>query len=286
MLKEQKFVSLFFLTLLTLTFFALNSIFCRIALLNNLIDAYSFTGIRLISGAITLLIILLLKNKKYSFKTQTSWKGGIYLFIYAIFFSYSYINIDAGLGALILFGVVQITMILIGIYKGEKLSFQKLFGVIFAFLGLVYLLIPSKEFSLPILSATLMIISGIGWAYYTVSGKVKGDKVLLTTNNFIKASFLVVLSLPLFINFIQLSTIGTFYAILSGSITSAIGYFLWFYVVNKLDIITSSVIQLSVPLIAIFLGVLILNENLTSKLVISSSIILIGIFISIYKKRA
>lgn len=283
---ENKFenTQLIFLTILTLIFLAANSILCRAALVDLHIDAYSFTFFRLLSGTIVLLLILFFKEKKIQISLKNNWLSSFMLFSYAIAFSYAYINIQAGIGTLILFAVVQLSMILLALRKKEKLSFKKFIGVSIAFLGLVYLLYPNEDFAISLFHVFLMFISGISWAFYTVLGKNSLDALKDTSENFTKSILFLAVFYIAFIDSFNLSSYGIFLAVLSGGLTSGIGYLLWYKVLKNMQIITASIIQLIVPVIAIFLSILLLDEDLSLSLFIGTITILSGIFISIYKK--
>lgn len=269
---------LFALTSLTLIFFAFNSILTRAALLDELIDAYSFTFIRLLSGSLMLLLIVFYKNKTIEFNIKSNWSSSFFLFLYAICFSYAYINLDAGIGALILFAFVQLFLIFIAVLKKEVLTSQKQFGIALAFIGLTYLLYPKEEFELSIFHLLLMIVSGIAWGVYTYLGKGSKNALIHTNDNFLKSILFITLFYFIFVENIDVTSQGILLATISGAITSAIGYSLWYYLLPKISIVNSGVIQLSVPVIAIFLGVLLLDETLTISLILSTFLILIGIF--------
>ena len=283
--KELQVVKLFFLTFITLVFLSANSILCRAALLNSQIDAYSFSFLRLFSGAFVLLIILLIKEKKVSINLKSNWLNSFFLFLYAITFSYSYIDMEAGIGTLILFAIVQLTMILFAIIKKEHLSLKKAFGIALAFFGLVYLLFPSEEFELSLFHTFLMFLSGIAWAFYTIIGKASKNALNDTTENFLKTILFLIIFFILFVDSINYTPYGIFLAVVSGGITSGIGYALWYIVLKNMEIITASVIQLIVPVIAIFMSIIFLDETLTQTLILSTVLILSGIFISIYKRN-
>ncbi len=284
--KEVNPLNLFFLIVISLIFLSANSIFCRAALVDYNIDAYTFTFFRLFFGSITLILILFYTKKEFrlDIKLKGNWLSSLMLFLYAICFSYSYLNMEAGIGTLILFAVVQLSMILVAIFKKEKINLKKFFGITIAFAGLVYLLYPSGEFSLSMFHVLLMVISGIAWAFYTIIGKASTDALKDTTVNFVKTIPYLILFFLLFAQDLKYSANGIFLAFFSGSITSAIGYVLWYLVLRDIQIITASVIQLIVPVLAIILSILLLDEKLTLTLIISTSMILGGIFISVYKK--
>ena len=280
---DFRFIILVFISLL---FLSANSILCRMAISTQNIDAFSFTILRIFSGAILLLIIYFYKNRTLNFDMKKNWLSSFMLFLYAICFSYSYVNMFAGIGTLILFAVVQLSMILIAIFYKESFSINKILGIIVAFAGLVYLLYPKEDFSISFFHAFLMIISGIAWAIYTVIGKSSTNALLNTTDNFFKASIFVVLFTIFFIDSLKLDFYTSILAISSGAITSALGYLIWYEILPKMQIITASVLQLIVPILAIFLSVIILDEVLGFELLISTFIILFGIFIALFRKKS
>lgn len=277
-------INLILLTSLVLVFLAANSLFCKAALVDNSIDPFSFTFFRLFFASLTLMIILYFNENKLKIDIKSNWLNSFFLFLYAISFSYSYLSLDAGLGALILFAMVQITMIVFALIKKEIFSFRMLFGVLIAFGGLAFLLFPKDDFKISFLHFFLMIIAGFAWAFYTILGKNSKDALITTTNSFLKTLVLSLLFFIFFVKDINLSSYGLFLAFLSGSITSGIAYYLWYVILKNIKIITASVIQLLIPIIAIFLSVIFLDENLSFTLIISTSIILSGIIISLYKK--
>lgn len=274
------------LTILALLFLALNSILCKAALVNNYIDAYSFTFYRLFFGALTLVLIYYYKNRKFTISLNTNWLTSFMLFVYAICFSYSYISLDAGLGTLLLFGVVQVTMLISSQFLKEKISLQKIIGMIIAFTGLAYLLYPKESFELSYIHVLWMILSGIAWAFYSILGKKSIDAMSNTMDNFIKATFFAIIFYLLFnLDNLQVSSNGILLALISGSLTSAIGYVIWYKVLPQMQIITASVIQLFVPIISIVFSVIFLNELFTFDLALSTVIISIGVLLSIISRK-
>lgn len=273
--------------LLSLLFLALNSIFCKLALSNNFIDAFSFTMYRILFGAITLILIYLYKRKKLYFSTKTNWLSSLMLFSYAICFSYSFLNIDAGVGTLLLFAVVQLVMVIFSLFHKEKINLQKVSGIFLAMAGLIYLLYPKESFELSLFHAFLMIIAGISWAVYTVLGKKSSDSLYNTTDNFAKALIFVGIFYLLFSpenSFTSLN--GVVLAFISGSITSAVGYLLWYEILPKMQLITAGIIQLFVPVISIVISIVFLNESLTVTLFLSTVIIFAGIILTIFSKKS
>ena len=275
------------LTLLAMLAFAANSILCRIALGNQLIDAASFTTIRLASGALMLVGILYFKNAAY-FRAVSldrfNLKSSLALYMYAICFSIAYIEISTGTGALILFGTVQLTMILFGIIKGEKSGMLVWVGIVIACTGMVYLVLPGLDAPSP-LSAILMTLSGLAWAVYSLRGKKSSDPIADTTWNFAGTLPFVVVTSLAFISKFETSTPGILLAVASGAIASGIGYVIWYAALPALTWTTAAIVQLSVPTLAAFGGILFMSEPFTARLVIASIATLGGIAIVIYTKR-
>ncbi len=267
--------------ILALLFLASNSVLCKLAFVNEGIDAFSFTAIRLFSGALVLFVLVFLTTQSI-IKQKGSFLLGFLLFVYAICFSYSYLLIDTGIGALILFGMVQITMIGYAMVK-KMITPIKLVGALIAFLGLAVLLFPSKEFTVSLEGFFLMAIAGIAWGIYSILGKNIQNPLQTTSNNFFYSMFFIVL-LSFFLNEkLHVSHSGFWFAFLSGGITSGIGYVLWYSVVQKIQTTTASIIQLSVPVVSTMGGILFLQEELTFQLILATIIILSGIAISSMK---
>ena len=284
-MKSSIFIDLklFILIFIALLFLAVNSILCKMAISTQNIDAFSFTILRIFSGAILLLGIYFYKNRNLKFDMKKNWISSFMLFLYAICFSYSYINMFAGIGTLILFAVVQLSMILIALFYKEKLTINKILGIIVAFGGLFFLLYPKEDFSLSFFHTFLMIISGIAWAIYSVIGKSSTNALLNTTDNFFKATIFTIIFMVFFIKELKLDLYTSFLAVISGAITSALGYLIWYKILPKIQITTASILQLIVPILAIFLSVIVLDEKFSFELGISTFIILFGIFLALKK---
>jgi drug/metabolite transporter (DMT)-like permease len=278
-----------FFTACALIAFAANSVLCRLALGDETIDAASFTIIRLLSGAISLLVILRLSstlggtnsgtpgnNKASSLKEN--WIAAFMLFLYAVTFSYAYTTLDTGTGALILFGTVQITIILATIFSGGRLHTAEWIGTLVAFSGFVYLVLPNV--STPSFSGfILMTISGIGWGIYTLKGRGSKNPLADTTKNFyLTIPLVIVLALLTFQN-INITTEGILLAIASGAIASGMGYTIWYIALGGLSATQAAVVQLLVPVIAAFGGVIFVSEVISLRLTISATFILGGILI-------
>lgn len=283
---DLKLIGLIFIVLL---FFASNSILARMAIFTQNIDAFSFTFLRIISAMVILLFIYFYKNKKIKIDFRNNYISGFMFFLYAICFSYSYINMAAGIGTLILFAVVQLTMIILALFLNEKLTLKKFIGITIAFGGLVYLLYPKDDFTISYFHAFLMFLSAIGWAIFSVLGKKSNNATLNATDSFVKAFiftiFFAIFYLFFFENSLKIDFPTFIIAITSGSLTTAFGVFIWYSILPNIEIMTASIIQLIVPIIAIILSIVFLNETFTFELFISTIIILLGIFIALYKKR-
>jgi len=264
------------LTILALIAFAGNSVLCRLALGANTIDAAGFTSVRLLSGIVVLVAILKLSSRNEADKSNGSWKASTMLFLYAIAFSYAYISLDTGTGALVLFGAVQITIILVSLFSGNKMVVMEWVGVIVAFFGFVYLVLP--DVTTPSLSGfVLMAVAGIAWGFYTLQGKGSHNALADTAYNFIRTiPFVAVLLLATFSS-ITFTAEGIFLAALSGAVTSGIGYAIWYSALGGLTVTQAAVVQLFVPVIAAFGGTVFSDEVISLRLAISSVLILGGI---------
>jgi drug/metabolite transporter (DMT)-like permease len=267
-------------TALALLAFAGNSILCRLALANGEIDAASFTSIRLLSGIVVLALILKLSAKPGKVAASGSWKASFMLFVYAVSFSYAYLSLDTGMGALILFACVQITMILMGVLSGNTLRRTEGLGVVTAFSGFVYLVLPGV--SAPSLTGfLLMALAGIAWAFYTLAGKTSSQPLADTASNFLRTLPLLLLLFAVSVQYASLSLAGVLMAVLSGGLASGVGYTIWYAALGGLSTVQAAVVQLLVPVLAAIGGVLFADEIFSARLLIASCVILGGILIVI-----
>ena len=279
------------LTTLALIAFAANSVLCRLALGGGTIDAASFTVIRLIAGIIVLFIIATFvapliaatQSKSESIQSRGSWQAGAMLFLYAVTFSFAYISLDTGTGALILFGSVQITMILWSLITGTRLQRLEWAGVVVAFAGFVYLVMPGV--SAPSLTGFLLMTSaGIAWGIYTLKGRGSASPLMDTTFNFVRTIPFLLILLLLTFQQAELSMQGAVLASLSGGLASGVGYTIWYSALRGLSSTQAAVVQLSVPIIAAMGGVVIVSEPITARLLLSTCLILGGIVLVIYSR--
>ena len=263
--------------------FAINSILCRMALGEKVVDAASFSSIRLLSGA-AMLACMLLWRKHGSGHASINPVSTLMLFIYAICFSFSYLHLTAGTGALILFGAVQLTMILYGLARGARHGAQVWVGLLAAFAGLVYLLLPGIR-TPPLAGAMLMAVAGVAWGVYSIRGRNAEDAISCTAWNFIGTVPLALLTWLVFHADIHLTTEGVALAIASGALASALGYIIWYSVLPRLTPTSAASIQLSVPVIAAIGGVVLLAEPITFRLATASFVVLGGIYLTIRPAR-
>ena len=268
------------LTCIAMLAFAANSVLCRLALGAAAIDAASFTAIRLSSGAAVLVLVAAGRRREIISGQRGSWRSAIMLFLYAAAFSFAYRNLSAGTGALILFASVQLTMLLFAIFSGERPGAAEWFGLALAFGGLVYLVSPGLS-APPTLNAGLMAIAGVAWGVYSLRGRGASDALGVTAGNFLRTvPFALVVAFAM-LEAEHITQRGVLLAILSGALTSGIGYAIWYAALRSLTATRAALVQLSVPVIAALGGVSLLQENVTVRLVIASLLVLSGIALAV-----
>ena len=265
------------LTAISMLAFAANSLLCRLALQRGEIDPVSFAGIRLVSGAVVLAVIVRFRSERAS-PGRADWLAAVMLFAYVMCFSFAYVSLPAGTGALILFGAVQLTMLSVGLRSGEKFGYAAWLGLALAVAGLFYLVSPGIA-APPLLGAALMAIAGVAWGMYSLRGRSLTDPLAATAGNFARATLLAPLLSLLFIVNARAYTdaAGVALGIASGALTSGIGYVIWYAALRRLSAMRAATVQLSVPLIAAFGGVVFLSEAITPRLTVASTAILGGI---------
>ena len=261
--------------------FAANSLLCRLALRRLTIDAASFSTIRIVSGVIALWLILKFRRKR-SLDTG-SWGSATALFAYVAGFSFAYNSLSAGVGALLLFAAVQSTMIIWGIRNGERLHAQQWTGSILAFGGLVLLMLPGLS-APPLAGSVLMLAAGLAWGVYSLRGKGNRDPVCSTAGNFIRALPMAALLSVACFHSARADAIGVVYAVISGAITSGLGYVIWYAALTGLTATAAATVQLSAPVLAAIGGILFLHEALTFRFVVASIAVLGGIALVIIAK--
>jgi drug/metabolite transporter (DMT)-like permease len=271
------------LTAVTMTAFATNSVLCRMALGAHVVDAASFTAMRLGSGAVALAMLSLLIRGSNALSAG-SWLSGFQLFLYAVGFSFAYLSLSAGTGSLILFGCVQTTMILSGLRRGERPHPLQWIGLTTALIGLIYLVFPGIASPSP-LGSLLMALAGIAWGLYSLRGRGVKDPVDQTTGNFIRAVPFALVVWAVGVQSVHAEPRGILLAILSGALTSGIGYVIWYTALRGLSATRAATVQLSVPVLAAFGGVIFLAEVVTLRLVIASILILGGVALTVIAKE-
>ena len=261
--------------------FAGNSLLCRIALRDTAIDAATFTAIRLASGA--LILVLILRSRGVRPSTGGSWLMAAMLSAYAAFFSFAYRDLTAATGAVLLFGAIQLTMMGYGLWTGERLRGLSLVGLAITLAGLIGLLLPGLA-APPPLAALLMLGAGVAWGVYSLLGRSAGEPIAATGGNFLRSvPFAALLALSA-AGRETADLTGTLYAVLSGAVTSGLGYVLWYATLPALRATSAATIQLSVPAIAAIGGVVLLAEPITMRLLLASVAILGGIALTIHRK--
>ena len=274
---------IFTLTALAMIAFAANSILARLALTGGDIGPWGFTAIRFISGAICLALII----GPTKTLRQGSWMAALALLLYGAFFSYAYISLSAGTGALILFAAVQLTMISGGLLAGERLRILQGLGLIIAMAGLVYLMLPNIAPPSP-LGAAMMTLAGLGWGLYSLMGRGKGDPTALTAGNFLRAAIIcIVVTIPLteVIPETKLAPTGIMLALASGILTSGLGYVIWYMALKHLTATNAGIAQLTVPILAAIGGMLFIAEPFTARFFIAMCVTLGGVALATLSPR-
>jgi drug/metabolite transporter (DMT)-like permease len=273
----------FLQTCIAMVAFAANPLLCRLALREEQIDPASFATVRVISGALVLALILLFQ-KKGDYRPKASWWSTLMLFSYMILFSFAYLTLSAGTGTLILFGAVQLTMFISGIRQGEQFSLISWTGLMLAIAGLVYLVSPGVTAPDPA-GALMMTVAGIAWGVYSLLGKACINPLAATANNFIYCVPLVTGVSLLFYGDLDISAEGLMLAVTSGAVTSGLGYSIWYAALRVLKPTSAATVQLSVPAIAAFGGVLFLSEPLSMRLILASAATLGGVAIVLTRRK-
>lgn len=279
------------LTLLAMMAFAGNSLLCRLALKHTGIDAASFTAVRLVSASVVL--CLLAGGVRGSWQGGGNWPSAFALFAYAAGFSFAYISLPAATGALMLFGAVQATMIGYGVWVGERLLPLQLTGLALALIGLVALVLPGLA-APPPGSALLMVGAGVAWGVYSLRGKAgpagkggpgAGSPITVTAGNFLRTVPLTLGLSLLMAGSISLDGLGVWYGVMSGALTSGMGYAIWYKVLPALKATNAATVQLSVPVIAAAGGVVLIGEPVSLRLLLASIAIPAGIALVILNKK-
>lgn len=251
---------LFLAITLTMIAFAANSVLTRLAIGGGFIDPSGFALVRVVSGALVLGMIISLRGGGLPLLRRNRIPGALSLAVYLVGFSLAYLTLDAGLGALILFGVVQVSMFLHGTLHGTAPTVRQLTGGGVAFIGLLCALWPGPGGVADPVGAALMVFAGLGWAAYTIIGRNAQDPLAATSANFLLC--IPILLILLTGTGLTFSATGVAIGILCGGLTSGLGYALWYSVLPKIQGATAAIVQLSVPVIAIVAGAVLLGEEI------------------------
>lgn len=272
---------LFLLTALTMIAFAANSVLNRMALADGSGDAIAFAAIRALSGAGMLALLI---GVRRGLPKKPDWRQALWLMVYLYGFSIAYLSLGSGIGALILFGMVQITMFAGAILARDPLPRRRIIGAAMAFGGLVLLLWPTESFSLPLTAAGFMALAGIGWGLYSLGGRSVKDPLGQTALNFALGAPVALLIMVLRSPEMSGQVLGL--AILSGAVTSGLGYALWYQIMPRLGATRAAVAQLTVPLIAMAGGMALLGEALTAQFVVTTVLVLGGVGLSVVPAKS
>ena len=273
------------LTTLTMIAFAGNSILNRMALADELIAPDVFAALRLTSGAIALALLMGVRQRSLAWVRAGSVTGAAALAVYAVGFSFAYVRIDAGLGALLLFGVVQVTLFAAALLaRRETIHATRWLGTGLALVGLAVLVLPGLPGTTVAPSpafAALMVVSALAWGFYTLAGREAVDPLASTAANFLFATPVALAVWLIVPASLDASPRGVFLALLSGVVTSGLGYALWYFILPQLRTTTAALAQLTVPLLAALGGVLLLGESLTLSFAVAAFLVLSGIGLSL-----
>jgi len=273
--------SVYALTALAMLAFAANSVLCRLALLTTPVDAATFTGVRLLSGALALGLVVRARDRPGP--AAGSWPSAAALFVYAAAFSFAYTVLSTGTGALLLFGAVQLTMIGYGLWRGERFSAGQALGLAAALGGLVYLTMPGLS-APPLGPAALMAGAGAAWGVYSLRGRGAHDPAVVSAGNFLRTLPLaaaLTLVAALTSAEVRLDGLGVLYAALSGALTSGLGYVVWYAALPSLRATGAATVQLSVPVLAALGGVVVVGEPITLRLLLASVAVLGGVALAL-----
>ena len=276
---------LFLLVLLTMCAFAANSVLNRIGVAMQGMDPMGFATVRTGAGAAMLWAIVAARAAPApAVVSPKRLFGALALAAYMIGFSWAYLTLDAGLGALILFGVLQIVIFGWAVVEGAEIPVLRWVGAAIALGGLTVLLWPAGAMTVPVGGAAAMTLAGIAWAAYTLLGRAEADPLGATASNFLLCLPLVIAAL-LLAGLSSMPIAGILTASIAGAVTSGLGYALWYRILPELPTTLAGIAQLSVPVIAVVAGVVFLAEPLTGRLMISGALVLGGIAISVLARR-
>jgi drug/metabolite transporter (DMT)-like permease len=266
----------------TLVGFASNSLLTRGALGGGHLDPASFTIIRLVTGALTLAALVRLRRRPVGMREP--WGSALWLIGYAITFTVAYVRIGAAVGALLLFGAVQVTMIGTGLIRGERPARIDWLGVLLAIAGLIVLTLPGLTAPDPV-GAVLMLVAGVCWGGYSLAGKAVEDPLGRTARNFTRASLLALPFLLLSLGNVTVTQTGVWLAVASGSLASGVAYTLWYTALPQLAAWRAAIIQLIVPVLTALAAAVLLSEVITPRLFLSTGLVAAGVWLTVWPSR-
>ena len=271
------------LTTLAMIAFAANSLLTRLGVFQSGLDPVAFAALRVLAGAAMLLVLVQIGRRPLQFTGAQRWIGAAALATYMLGFSLAYLDLEAGIGALILFGTVQVTMFAGGVLAREVIPRTRIIGAAVACVGLVYLLLPGTS-APPALASFLMVAAGIGWGIYSLVGRRETDPLAGTAGNFLLCLIAMAAAFVFLQEGTDLPLSGVIYAVVSGAIASALGYALWYALLPQLGATRAAVAQLSVPVIALAAGAVLLDEVITWRIAFASALVLGGIAFSLWRR--
>ncbi len=275
-------MKLFSLVAVVMIAFAANSVLSRAAIFEFGMDATLFSGLRLASGAAMLALLVMQRGRGWPVLDQARVRAAVALLVYLVPFSVAYVTLPSGVGALILFGIVQITMFAGSALAGMKPTVQQWSGMSLAMAGLAWLLWPTEELTLNAFGVVCMVLSGIGWGVFSLWGRGSATPLGDMAWSFVLCA---PVALVLMVVGGGWSTMGVVLAVVSGAVTSGLGYALWYRVLPMMEATTGAVAQLSVPVIALIAGVIFLGEVITTQVVLASAVALGGIAVAVAGRR-
>ncbi len=273
------------LTCVVMLAFAANSVLGRAAVGGGFMDAIAFGTVRLVSGAAVLVLLCWIQGRPRQRSWQQNLMGASSLTLYVVGFSLAYKDLDAGLGALVLFGVVQVTMFAWNAARGQRSGALQGAGAAMALAGLAYVVWPRESVQVDLWAAALMALSGLGWGAYSLLGKGARDPLVATAMNFLWASVFMLPVLFFAGGGAVVTAAGIGLGIVSGALTSGLGYALWYRILPQLQAEVAATVQLSVPIIAILAGAILLAEPVGFALIVGAVLVLGGIFLVIRAPR-
>lgn len=270
-------------TLLALIAFAANSLLCRLALRGNAIDPAAFSAVRLVSGAIALAVLVRFFGEPGTGTRKPAWISAGWLLLYAVPFSFAYVNLGVGTGALLLFGAVQVTMLVAAIARGQHPRPMQWLGLGTAMVGLIYLVLPGLSAPDPF-RALLMIVAGVAWGFYSLRGQGSTAPLRDTAANFLRTVPAAIALCLILWPARSPQMAGLVWAGLSGALASGVGYAVWYTALRRISTVSAAVVQLAVPILAALGGVALLDERITLRLAVAALLVLSGIGLTILSR--